>query len=119
MDLTPRALIRERPSGQISQRDPALKWTHLVLLRERMLTSFKNDSKVEESISAALYQSFFDQIRNLAKYDLDTALSSYSRILKPIRFSPKRSDATTSAYLLCFRILGFEFTERLKRLLTQ
>ena len=119
VDLTPRALIRERPSGQISQRDPASKWTYFVLLRERMLTSFKTDSNVEEPISTALYQSFFDQIRNLAKYDLDMALSSYSRILKPIRFSPKKSDATTSAYLLCFHVLGFEFTERLKRLLTR
>ncbi len=119
VDLTPRAFIRERHSGQISQRDPAAKWTHLVLLRERMLTNFETDARVEESTSIALYQSFFDQLRNLAKYDLDTALSSYSRILKPIRFSPKRSDATTSAYLLCFRVLGFEFTERLKRLLTR
>ena len=119
VDLTPRALIRERHNGQISQRDPAAKWTHLVLLRERMLTNFETDAQVEESASIALYQSFFDQLRNLAKYDLDTALSSYLRILKPIRFSPKRSDATTSAYLLCFRVLGFEFTERLKRLLTR
>ena len=119
VDLTPRALIRERLSGQISQRDPASKWTHLVLLRERMLTCFKNDSKVEESISAALYQSFFDQIRNLAKYDLDRALGSYSRILKPIRFSPKRSHATTRAYILCFHVIGFEFTERMKHVLRQ
>ena len=117
VDLTPRALIRERHIGQISQRDPAAKWTDLVLLRERMLTRFKTESKVEESISTALYQSFFDQIRNLAKYDLDTALKSYSRILKPIGFSPKRSIATTSAYVLCFHILGFEFTERLKHFL--
>lgn len=119
VDLTPRAVIRERPSGQISQLDPAAKWTHLVLLRERMLSSFKTDSKVEETISTALYQSFFDQIRNLAKYDLDTALSSYLRILKPIGFSPKRSDATTRAYILCFHVLGFEFTERLKHVLRQ
>lgn len=119
VDLTPRALIRERHNGQISQRDPAAKWTHLVLLRERMLTNFETDAQVEESISSALYQSFFDQIRNLAKYDLENALSIYSRVLKPIRFSPTRSNATTSAYLLCFRVLGFEFTERLKRLLTR
>lgn len=119
VDLTPRALIRERHSGQISQRDPAAKWTHLVLLRERMLTSFKTDSKVEESISIELYQSFFDQIRNLAKYDLDRALSFYSRILKPIRFSPKKNDATARAYILCFHVLGFEFTERLKQVLRQ
>ena len=112
VDLKPRAIIRERDSGQISQRDPAAKWTELVLLRELMLASFKADSEVEESMQIEWHQSFFDVLRILAKYELDTALNSYSRVLEPIRFSPKRSDATTRAYLLCFYVLGFENIER-------
>lgn len=117
VDLTPRATIRERHTGQISQRDPAAKWTQLVLLRERMLGSFEADSEVDESMQIEWHQSFFDVLRILAKYELGTALRFYSRVLKPIRFYPKRSDSTTSAYLLCFYFLGFEYTERLKRVL--
>lgn len=117
VDLSARVTIRERHSGQISQRDPTAKWTQLVLLRERMLAGFKTDSRVDKSMQTEWNQSFFNLLRILAKYELDTALSSYSRVLKPIRFSPKRTDGTTRTYLLCYHVLGFEYTERLKRLL--
>ena len=117
VDLTPRAVIRERHSGQISQRDPVEKWIQLVHLRERMLVDFSAGPRVDECLKTDLYQSFFDQLRSLAKYDLEAALSSYSRVLEPIRFFPRRNDTTTSTYLLCFRVLGFEYTERVKRVL--
>jgi len=118
LDLIPRAIIRARQSGQISHRDPAAKWIQLIELRERMLADFKARSEFNEFETFELLQSFFDQLRILAKYDLKKASVTYSRILEPIPFSPQRSDATTLAYLLCFRVLGFEYTEQLKRLLT-
>lgn len=119
LDLTPRAIIRARQSGQISHRDPTAKWRQLIQLRERMLTEFNAGSELNEVQTFELFQSFFDQLRMLAKYDLNKAVNSYSRLLKSIPFSPQRSHATTSTYLLCFRVLGFECTERLKRLLTR
>ena len=119
LDLTPRAIIRARRSGQISQQDPAAKWQQLIQLRERMLTEFTTSTELNEFQTFQLFQSFFDQLRILAKYDLNKAASLYSRMLKPIPFTPQRSDATTIAYLLCFRVLGFKCTEQLKRLLTR
>ena len=115
VDLTYKTLVRQRPHGQISQRNPAAKWIQLVRLRERMLLHFLTNPEFEDAVKGEMYQSFFDQIRNLAKYDLEEAYRSYSRRLKPISFFPKQSPTTTRAYLLCFRFLGFKSTERLKR----
>ncbi|MDB0025392.1 glycosyltransferase family 2 protein [Flavobacteriales bacterium] len=117
VDLTPRALIRERQSGQISQGDLAANWTRLIQLRERMLTVYLENSAIDDNQKSELCQSFFDKLRILARHDLTTALGHFHRVLKPISFSPQPSEATTSTYILLFRILGFRWAERIKQAL--
>ena len=117
VDLTPRALIRERPSGQISQGNLAENWTRLIQLRERMLTAFIENSAMNDHQKSELCQSFFDKLRILAKHDLSAALNHFHRVLKPISFTPRPSETTTATYILLFRILGFDGAERIKRAL--
>ena len=117
VDLKTRAMIRERQCGQISQSDPRERWIQILQLRHRMLAEFKHNPSVPKSLRTTLYQSFFDQLRKLAKHDLDAALSFFSEVLSPAKFSPIRSDTTTRAYLVCYRILGFKWAEKLKRTL--
>ena len=117
IDLEPRAIIRERPSGQISQRNGLDKWIQLIKLREQMLAEFLESAANDDAQKAALYHSFFDKLRSLAKHDLDTAANFYDRILRPVKFSPKQNEAHSALYVMVFRLLGFRGTERMKRFL--
>lgn len=117
LDMDTRALIRERHSGQISQRNARDKWIQLVRLRERMLTEFQDGVAINDDLKTELYQSFFDKLRSLAKYDLNAAVCFFNRILKPRKFSPKHSDAHSVVYVLLFRIFGFHRAERMKRII--
>lgn len=117
IDPKPRAIIRERKSGQISQSNAKERWLELVHLRELMLSYFLDHASIDDSMKIEFYQAFFDKLRSLAKLDLDAALNLYDRILGPVKFSPKQNDINSAVYVLLFRILGFYGTERMKRLL--
>lgn len=117
IDLEPRAIIRERPSGQISQRNGLDKWIQLIKLREQMLAEFLESAANDDAQKAALYHSFFDKLRSLAKHDLDAAANVYDRILSPVKFSPKQNEVNSAFYVMVFQLLGFRGTERMKRLL--
>ena len=117
LDLDTRALIRERHSGQISQRNGLDKWIQLVKLREQMLAEFLESAANDDAQKAALYHSFFDKLRSLAKHDLDTAANFYDRILSPVKFFPKQNEANSALYVMVFRLLGFRGAERMKRFL--
>ena len=117
LDLDTRALIRERHNGQISQRNGLDKWIQLVKLREQMLAEFLESAANDDAQKAALYHSFFDKLRSLAKHDLDTAANFYDRILSPVKFFPKQNEANSALYVMVFRLLGFRGAERMKRFL--
>lgn len=118
LDLETRALIRERHSGQISKRNARDRWIQLVRLRENMLAKFQDCVAIEDELTTELYQSFFDKLRSLAKYDLSAAQDFFDRILKPVKFCPKQSNANSAVYILLFRLLGFQGVERAKQLFT-
>ena len=104
IDSKPRAIIRERKSGQISQSNAKGRWLELVQLRELMLSFFLDQTPIDDSMKLEFYQAFFDKLRSLAKLDLDAALNLYDRILSPVKFSPKQNDVNSAAYVLLFRI---------------
>ncbi|MDA8606181.1 hypothetical protein N9L13_04035 [Flavobacteriales bacterium] len=115
MDILPRALIRERPSGQISQRNPREKWVQLVELRAQMLSTFQNKGARNENDLQAFHQILFNHIRTLAKYDLKKASRCYARIIKPTRFAPKHNKSAGREYVLILTIFGFYLTEKLNQ----
>jgi glycosyltransferase involved in cell wall biosynthesis len=115
LDLKPLTLIRERGFGQISYRNPKLKWNQYVNLRLEIINYLKKEeSNYYLSNEIIIKQILFDVVRILFKYDEKSALHIYNNFL--IDFSPKKSMSTGVFYILAFNILGFEKTENIRRL---
>lgn len=116
VDILPRALIRERPSGQISQRNPKEKWVQLIELQIIMLTAFLEKDIVDSHEIRLHHQSLFDRLRILAKYDFQEALNMFNEILKPANFAPRQNESNTKTYVAIFQLFGFAWAERIKHL---
>ena len=116
VDSEPRALIRERESGQISQRNPSEKWMHFIELRLHMLEDFTEKDVLNDHLIQQCRQSLFDRIRTLATYDLPKATLLFNHNLKPFGFVPQANDANSQNYINLFKIFGFHLTERMKHL---
>ncbi|MAW82898.1 MAG: glycosyl transferase family 2 [Crocinitomicaceae bacterium] len=117
IDLKPLTLIRERGIGQISYRNPKLKWNQFVDLRLDIINYLKKEeSNYYLSNEIIIKQILFDIIRILIKYDEKRALFIYNKYL--IDFKPKKSLSTGFLYLLIFNIVGFRRTEKIKRFLS-
>ena len=114
MDLTPRALIRERHSGQISQRDPKKKWQQIIDLRIRMLESFTAGKALDEAELREAHQLLYDHLLVLAVYDFKIANTTFLEHLKPSGFKPKGKGLNGAIKEILFRILGFKGTVQLK-----
>ena len=116
VDISPRALIRERPSGQISHRNPREKWVQLIELRLQMLTAFTNKNSLDSLHLQKCYQSFFDCLRTLAKYDLHTALKYHDAHLRSVNFNAKPNEASSATYCIIYNLVGFNTAERIKKM---
>lgn len=116
VDIVPRALIRERPSGQISHRNPREKWVQLIELRLRMLTAFTTKNSIDSHHLQKSYQSFFDYLRILAKYDLHAALKYHDAHLKSINFNAKPNETSGAAYCIIYNVVGFNIAEKIKKM---
>ena len=114
VDILPRALIRERPSGQISQRNPKEKWVQLIELRLQMLTAFTAKNSIPSLHLQKCYQSFFDCLRVLAKFDLRAASNYHNTHLKPLSFNPQPNVTNSVAYCRIYNIVGFKIAESIK-----
>ena len=114
---TPLTVVRQRPAGQISQRDGAAKWAQYVNLRIDMMRYLQ---RAVPSVWAAhesfFLQQLFDALRALAAHDLPRA-SKLARAHLPPQFTPQPSGATTPRYLQVYRLLGFRGAERVKQLM--
>jgi glycosyltransferase involved in cell wall biosynthesis len=117
-DNQPLTIIRERESGQISQRNPGRKWKQYVgLLFE--IADYIKINEVEYFIEkqVLINQTLFDSIRILAKYDLPKANEYFMKLSKG--YEPDVSEVTTKNYLKLFRLFGFKKTEIIKRWLSK
>lgn len=116
VDILPRALIRERSSGQISHRNPREKWVQLIELRLQMLTAFTTKKSIDSLHLQKCYQSLFDCLRTLAKYDLHTAIKYHEAHLKSINFNAKPNETSSAAYCIIYNLVGFNIAERIKKM---
>jgi glycosyltransferase involved in cell wall biosynthesis len=116
LDLNTRALIRERHSGQISQRNPREKWLQLISTQIEMRRSFEELHVLDKLSFIQCQQSIFDRIRILARYDRHEAIALYNRHLKPYKFHPLPSENNGKIYLVLFHLVGFALAERIKEL---
>lgn len=116
VNLTPQALIRERQTGQISQRDPKKKWQQVIELRLRMLETFRADKVLGQKELQEVYQSLYNHLLTLGRYDIEYANNIFLERLKPLGFEPKGEDLNGAIKKLLFRIFGFTGTIQSKLL---
>jgi hypothetical protein len=105
-------IIRQRPSGQISQGNLARRKRNSVNLRERMLASFNTES-LTATERQRLLGAFFLSLRWLFKADPAHAVSCYDLHLANSDFKVAKVAALPPGYAFVFSLLGFEATERL------
>ena len=83
LDLKPFTIIRERISGQISQRNPKEKWCQYVDVRIRYLNELKQ--RYFESYNQnkkSFYKFLLISLSILATYDINSALKRYNSYVK-------------------------------------
>ena len=103
LDLDTRALIRERHSGQISQRNPREKWLQLISTQIEMRRSFEEMHVLDKFSFIQCQQSIFDRIRILARYDRHEAIrllyiTGTSNLINFIRFQVRTTAKFTWHY---------------------
>lgn len=117
IDNKPLTVIRERESGQISQQNPIAKWVRYIELRKQMI-EYLAQSKTAyfRANKDWYYQELFNAIRILYAFDSKKALG-YFRSILPQHFKPSPSPLNSISYCILFGLLGFEKTERVKKLI--
>ena len=116
-DSRPRAVIRTREYGQISQQNPKEKWTQFIDLRMKMLDEmFHLHTRQQEK--QEMLQVVFDFVRILFPLDWEKAASTYE-MLKTIGLKPRKSATCSWKYILATRIFGVVRTEKLRLQLTK
>jgi glycosyltransferase involved in cell wall biosynthesis len=74
MDKTPLTIVRERPSGQVSQKKPVEKWLQYIEIRLNFLKQLKEKNPAEYMARKTFYYNFvLLTIITLAKADLQLA----------------------------------------------
>jgi len=120
-DDIPLTVKRERLNGQISQADPREKWERYLNLRLEILDYLVSEKPDEfEKQKQLFYQSLFGILRILSPYNWPLAYKIYREYL-PVDFVPSANFKPTihynnsAAYVKLYQLIGFRFTERLKR----
>ncbi len=114
-DDVPFTIIRERASGQISQRNPKEKWLHYIGLRLEMI-NFLKQTKEEYFIKekSFYYNNLFSQLRTLAKYSTEEADVIFKNNFEQPFING--DEFPFSIYKVLYKLLGFKKTEQLKRI---
>lgn len=118
-DDAPLTIVRERESGQISQRNPSEKWVQYFDLRIKMLHWIKNTQPTYYKKEEAFYNdSLFGILRIMAQHDFKKAIQLYEQHLgKTYRPSPQQNHST-NFYLWLYRLFGFKGAEIIKNIVT-
>ena len=100
-----------RKFGQISTSNLCDNWSRYVDLRLEIINYLKKaEPSYYLSNELIINQILFDILRILIKYNRIKALSIHRKYLK--KFKPKKSPLNRTSYLIFYKILGFELSER-------
>jgi glycosyltransferase involved in cell wall biosynthesis len=117
IDSEPLTIIRERESGQISQRNPKEKWQQYLNLRIEMMEYLKvNLTKEWDKNKVYFLNKFFTKLRLYAKEDLKNATLIYYKYF-PSTFVPEKSIYISKYYRILFQLFGFKKTEKIHNIL--
>lgn len=101
--------------SSISSQNIKRNWLTFCDLRIEII-QYLTEMKINESKYEDYYQILFDSLRKLAQYDLSGAVQRFKKHFPP-QYFPKKSGATSGIYVLCFKLFGFELSEKIKRII--
>lgn len=109
-DDEPLTIVRERTEGQISQGDGKKKWERYIDKRVEILNWIKeNKPELYETRKKEFQNIFFEHLRSLAQYDIESANRYYQKVLgKDFQLI-----TNSKKYKFFFNLLGFKNTEKL------
>lgn len=114
VDVQQRAVIRARPSGQISTLDKVGNLVRFIELRISMLEVFRSHKAINKVDKEKMQQFLFNSIRQLAAFDLNEANRLYNLAFGKKKFIPHVNSNNSSAYVFSFKLVGFRKAEILK-----
>jgi glycosyltransferase involved in cell wall biosynthesis len=106
--------IRDRETGSISLQNKEQNLLRYLALRKKIVAHLK--TKFQGEAMKPYYQSLFDTIRTLYQVNKKEALIAFKAEI-PKGFVPLPSAATTSLYILFYKIFGFTGAEKIKSIL--
>ena len=113
IDETPLTIVRERKTGQISQRNPVEKWKQYIDLRYSILKYIQEHrQEYFEQEAAWYYQALIENLVTLAKYDYLYANKIHS-IAIPKKFRVVPSGGISNVYVKIHNELGYAIANRL------
>lgn len=116
-DPEPYTVIRERESGQISQRNPQEKWLQYFQKRIEISEWIKKNLPESYEEDYNFYQSsLFAILRLLSKYDLKLASKLNKKYINS-SFRPLDVNNKKGTYYYLYKALGFETAERVSQTL--
>ena len=107
-------LIIGRTTGSISASNKKENWKRYITLRKEII-DFIIKNQIDIDLNKC-YQIIFGAIRSLYPYDAKQAIKYFKEYI-PKNFKPEVTPATTKNYLIIFKLLGFEKTEKIKSLI--
>jgi hypothetical protein len=113
VEATPLTRIHERPSGRITTSNLSKKWTNHCVVQRQMLLGFLDQTHTPIDFNQWL-QDHFSCIRILHQYDPEKALEFW-RAKEFNGFIPEVNSTNTAAYVMLFRLLGFEGVEGVRK----
>ena len=112
IDESPFTIVRERKTGQISQRNPREKWRQYIDLRYSILRHLQEQKEEYfERESIWYYQALLEKLVTLAKYDYSYANKIHSLTI-PRQFKVVPSKGISDFYAKIYNKLGYNLANR-------
>lgn len=105
-------VIRERPSGSITHRDPSANCRRFIDLRLQILRHVR-ESGGDDVIEKVALQVIFEWIHFLYLHDSDAARRLYEIHIRG-KYAPRSSELLTRRYVFFYRLLGFDLAEKIR-----
>ncbi len=119
-DNKPLTIVRERESGQISQRNPSAKWVLYFNIRIKIINWLETEHPEYYYENQQFYNdSLFGILRILAQSDLNKAYLLFKQHLGKNYNPGVNQNHSTQSYIRLYNWFGFKGAERVRKILTK
>lgn len=111
-------IVKNRNPSSISNTNLKDNWKRYIELRINIWNYLIKENKINSEIVNVLKSSVFDSIRILHRYDKAGAYDFYRKYVKSV-YAPISSRATSSTYMVIYKLLGFNLAQKISYLLSK